>query len=108
MATCQRSDQGQNSARPRIQASSIDNTKAPMSRPSEVLPRRLNEGDQAMEAAAAAQRTQAQEDRENAEAMTLKLCIAFHERQCKKLTFSTKKAIKKIDIMTHDTCNLKP
>ena len=82
MATCQRSDQGQNSARPRIQASSIDNTKAPMSRPSEVLPRRLNEGDQAMEAVAAAQRTQAQEDHENAEAMTLKLRIAFHERQC--------------------------
>ena len=64
MATCQRSDQGQNAARPRIQANSIDNTKAPMSRPSEVLPRRLNEGDQAMEAVAAAQRTQAQEDHE--------------------------------------------
>ena len=82
MATCQRSDQGQNAARPRIQASSIDNTKAPMSRPSEVLPRRLNEGDQAMEAVAAAQRTQAKEDHESAEAMTLKLRIAFHERQC--------------------------
>ena len=66
-----------------------------MSRPSEVLPRRLNEGDQAMEAAAAAQRTQAQEDHENADPMTLKLRTVFHERQWQKLTLSTKKQSKR-------------
>ena len=80
MSTCQRSDQGQNAARPRIQANSIDNTKARMSRPSEDLPRRLDEGDEAIEAAAAAQRAQAHEDQENADPMTLKLRNAFHER----------------------------
>ena len=77
--------------------------KEKIRRPSADLPRRLDEGDKAMKAAAQAQAIAEAEAREIADPTNINSRIAYLERSNKKLTTSLNKLIKKIDSLTYDT-----